>query len=269
MFHFGHPIPQAISILEFCIIHDFPAGLQILLRGCYINTRRALEEALTQVNEACIKILLDNCLMHQRGCTESLFALLNHGYIVAANSFVQRRGFNVKDSNLMVPGSCVKSNRGRAGQTCLHVAAIFSSMSVTQHLLLQGVDPNVRDAEGYSSLFIACANGNFNYSRNLLQVGVETDTINRPNQLPCSCLFAVCHLSNTSAIADNEKLVKMLLWSGLDLTKESWINLPPAQTLMKYVSDETYDKLQRTQRMPLQLFYLCIRKIRTCVAQAS
>lgn len=128
--YFGHPTFQAVGLLEYSVNHNFPTGLQMLITGSYVNTRRALEEGCSQVNETCINMILHNAIRRQRGCTECLFTLLDKSFIVVANRFVRSRGFNYHDNNLAVPASYLKALRGRAGQTSLHVSAIFSSLSI-------------------------------------------------------------------------------------------------------------------------------------------
>lgn len=72
------------------------------------------------------------------------------------------------------------------------------------------------------------------------------------------------HLSD-----DNEEMVDMLWFAGLDITKEHWLNSPSPQHLNKYVGDDLYQYLKTAQKSPTSLLHLCLCSIHFYIHRAS
>lgn len=65
-----------------------------------------------------------------------------------------------------------------AGQTVLHMTASLGFDRLSKELIMQGVDPNQRDVNGYTALHFAALYGHTRCARVLVQGGAEANVVN-------------------------------------------------------------------------------------------
>ncbi|RDD42688.1 BRCA1-associated RING domain protein 1 [Trichoplax sp. H2] len=123
-----------------------------------------------------------------------------------------------KSSKVSAVDKKVKVKRNNKGETQLHLAAIKGDEEKIKSLLIQGVDPNVKDFAGWSPLHEACNYGQLQAVNTLLASGCDVNILGMDNVTPLH-----------DAVYNNHmEIVQSLLRHGADKTIKNSQGLTPA-----------------------------------------
>lgn len=255
-FLLGPPSFHQVNLLDYCIYSNFVEGVQFLTRGRPYDMRLAMEVACSlEGRDEIVDILLQRSIEQRRNFCENLFVLLDKNKHERAQVFVDQPYFDVNENTFMVSAAYLNGDTGRAGQTPLHVAALFNQLGILRSLIRYGAVINAEDAQGYTPLFVACLRGNYDTVLLLLRYGANPRSQANASQNLTSPMFATCHLSALSV--RNDDIVNLLLQTGMDLSKECWVsnNRP-------FVTDNVYKYLMNARKNTSALRNLCVAAIR-------
>lgn len=245
--------------------NNFGRALKIVLNEYGVDVGPAFSHACCTRRYDMLEIFLKDSCKQNRHFVEFIFELLESDLVQIAVEYIDMDGFNLDDQEYCLSGQYFKSRNWRTGQSSLHVACLLNASTIVEKLLQRGAKMNLVDSEGYNALFYACLNGNFECALILVRHGVKvsqrtelsqgTEDLHERNT-PRSPLYAACCLSTTPD--ENDRIVRLLLFAGIDLDVETWIYNNTAEM---YISEDVCNSIKFQHENPVTLERLCTHAV--------